>query len=167
VGIGLGPVRTVTRRAECRELRGPPRHRPGGGEELDVLRVGAGPAALDVGHAVLVEHPGDPDLVGERKDEPLALGPVSERRVVEDDRGADGAGVRLGHRAGPAMGSPSTGAPGTGEPRTGAPSRATIASAIPAVPTRSRPSSSRGMRSAVRTPSSRALLTADSIAAAA
>ena len=65
VRVVLRPVRAVAGRAERGQLRGLPGHRPGGLEELDVLRVRAGPAALDVGHAVLVEHPGDPQLVGE------------------------------------------------------------------------------------------------------
>ena len=57
----------------------------GGLEELDVLGVRARPAALDVGHAVLVEHPGDPELVGEAEGDVLALGAVAEGRVVEGD----------------------------------------------------------------------------------
>ena len=63
-----------------------PGHRAGRREELDVLRVGAGPAALDVGHAVLVEHPRDADLVGERERDVLALRAVAQGRVVQDDR---------------------------------------------------------------------------------
>ena len=64
-----------------------PGHRPGGREELDVLGVGARPAALDEGHAELVEHPRDAQLVGERQRDVLALGAVAQGRVVEDDRG--------------------------------------------------------------------------------
>ena len=62
------------------------RHRPGGREELDVLGVRARPAALDVRHAELVEHPRDAQLVGERQGDVLALRAVAEGRVVEDDR---------------------------------------------------------------------------------
>ena len=94
VRVGLGPVRPVAGRAEGGQLRPLPADRLRGREELDVLGVGAGPAALDVGHAVLVEHPGDAELVGERQDDVLALGAVAERRVVEDDgRGGRGSVV--------------------------------------------------------------------------
>ena len=55
-------------------------------EELDVLGVGARPAALDEREAVLVEHARDAQLVGERERDVLALGAVAEGRVVEDDR---------------------------------------------------------------------------------
>ena len=81
-----GPVGPVAGRAERGELGGLPAHRPGGREELDVLGVGARPAALDVGHPVLVEHARDAQLVGERQRDVLALGPVAQGRVVEDDR---------------------------------------------------------------------------------
>src|SRR5207245_6989690 len=82
------------------ELRRPPGHPAGGLEELDVLGVRARPAALDVGHAVLVEHPGDPELVGEAQGDVLALGPVAERRVVE----GDGSVGRCGrHRSDPVV----------------------------------------------------------------
>ena len=63
-----------------------PVDRLGGGEEVDVLGVGARPAALDVGEAELVEPARDLDLVGEREDEALALRAVAQRRVVEDHR---------------------------------------------------------------------------------
>jgi hypothetical protein len=54
-------------------------------EELDVLFVGAGPAALDVVHAEGVEALGDAQLVGERKMDAFALRAVAERGVVEGD----------------------------------------------------------------------------------
>src|SRR3989304_4362238 len=66
--------------------------RGGGCEEFDVLGVGARPAALDVGHAVLVEHACDADLVGQRQRDVLALGAVAKGRVVEDDRRICGRG---------------------------------------------------------------------------
>src|SRR5665811_2426001 len=77
-------------------IRDSPADRLRGGEEVHVLRVGAGPAALDVRHPVLVEHPGDPELVGEREDDVLALGPITEGRVVEDDRRGGGTRVAGG-----------------------------------------------------------------------
>ena len=95
VGVLRGRVGAMSRRAERRELGRLPAHRPGRGEELDVLGVGARPAALDVGHAVLVEHPRDAQLVGQRERDVLALGAVAQGRVVEDDRRgrhADGGG---------------------------------------------------------------------------
>ena len=75
--------------------------RAGGGlphppEELGVLGVGAGPAALDVVHAEPVEGAGDLHLVLHREREPLALGAVAEGGVVEPDRGA-GSGVGMRH----------------------------------------------------------------------
>ena len=85
-GSSPARVRAVAGRAERGELGRLPAHRPGGREELDVLGVGARPAALDVGHAVLVEHPRDAQLVGERQRDVLALRAVAQGRVVEDDR---------------------------------------------------------------------------------
>src|SRR5688500_1684863 len=76
----------------CRSEGGQPRvpegHGPGGGEELLVLRVRAGPAALDVREARLVQAPGDLQLVGQAQDEALALRAVAQGRVVEEDRSA-------------------------------------------------------------------------------
>ena len=96
VRVVVRPVGAMARGPERGELGGLPAHRPGGGEELDVLGVGARPAALDVGHPVLVEHPRDAQLVGERQRDVLALGPVAQGRVVEDDRG-----VARGHAGDP------------------------------------------------------------------
>ncbi len=93
----------VTGGAEGRQLGVRPGHLLGGREELDVLGVGAGPAALDEGHAVLVEHPRDTDLVREREGDVLALGPVAKRRVVEDDRPIEGRYVFGAHVALPVV----------------------------------------------------------------
>ena len=79
---------------EGRQLRVLPALLAGGREELDVLGVGARPAALDEREAVLVEHPRDAQLVGERERDVLALGAVAEGRVVEGDGGAVGGGHR-------------------------------------------------------------------------
>ena len=87
LGSSFARVGAMARRAERRELRGLPADGPGRGEELDVLGVRARPAALDVGHPELVEHARDPQLVGERERHVLALRPVAQGRVVEDDRG--------------------------------------------------------------------------------
>ena len=57
------------------------------GEQLGVLRVGAGPAALDDGHADAIEPARDAQLVGARQRDPLALGAVAQRRVVDQDVG--------------------------------------------------------------------------------
>ena len=86
VRVVAGLVGPVPGRPEGRQLRLLPAHRPGGREEVDVLRVGARPAALDERHPELVEHAGDAQLVREREGDVLALGPVAERGVVEDDR---------------------------------------------------------------------------------
>ncbi len=95
VRVVLGPVRAVARRAEGRQLRALPADVARSLEELDVLRVRAGPAALDVGHPELVEHPRDAQLVGERQRDVLALRAVAERGVVEDDGGVAHAGTSV------------------------------------------------------------------------
>jgi hypothetical protein len=86
VRIRLRGVVLMTRGAERRELRGLPALLAGRREELDVLGVRARPPALDEREAVLVEHPRDPQLVGQREGDVLALRAVAEGRVVEDDR---------------------------------------------------------------------------------
>jgi hypothetical protein len=67
------------------------------GEELDVLRVGAGPAALDVVDAEVVQLLGDAQLVLDRGRHALDLHAVAQRRVEDLDAGA-GAGA-LAHDA--------------------------------------------------------------------
>ena len=67
------------RRAELQLLLGP-------GEELDVLRVGAGPAALDEGDAEVVELLGHPQLVVDRERQPLLLAAVAQDGVEDVDR---------------------------------------------------------------------------------
>ena len=57
----------------------------GTGEELDVLRVGARPAALDVVHAERVELLGDAQLVLDRGRDALDLQAVAEGRVEDLD----------------------------------------------------------------------------------
>src|SRR6188472_1350887 len=54
-------------------------------EEFGVLRVGAGPAALDEGHPEAVEPLGDAQLVVAAERDPLALGSVAQGGVVELD----------------------------------------------------------------------------------
>ena len=85
-GIVAGLVRPMPGRPERRELRALPAHLAGRREEVDVLGVRARPAALDERHPELVEHPRDAQLVGERQRDVLALRPVAQGRVVEDDR---------------------------------------------------------------------------------
>ena len=74
-------------RAEGREL-GVPQvqlgRRPA--EELGVLGVRARPAALDVADPEPVELPRDRQLVGDREVEPLLLGAVAQRGVVDVER---------------------------------------------------------------------------------
>jgi hypothetical protein len=55
----------------------------GPSEELGVLGVGAGPAALDVIDAELVELAGDPELVLEGEGDALALRAVTQGGVVD------------------------------------------------------------------------------------
>ena len=89
----------------------------GAGEELRVARDGAGPAALDVGHAQLVQEAGDGELVGHREGEPLLLGAVAQRRVVEVEGVDHGGGRGIRHDGLTPVGSTSRGGPGSG--RTG------------------------------------------------
>jgi len=56
-------------------------------EELDILFVRAGPAALDVVHAEGVEALGDAEFVSERKMDAFTLRSVAQRGVVEGDVG--------------------------------------------------------------------------------
>src|SRR5438552_918225 len=139
----------MARRAEGRDLRVAPGDVLRLLEELDVLRVRARPAALDVGHAVVVKQARDPQLVRERKGDVLALGAVAQRGVVQDD------GLLARHRVAPAA--------------TLAPRRSTTAAVITVVPTTRIPAPSplAGTRSAVRRPSSFADRTAASTSSAA
>src|SRR5690606_40056765 len=69
------------------------------GEELRVLRHGTRPATLDEPDTELVEMPCDGELVGHRVRDPLTLGPVAQRGVVQVEVVAErGAGrFRAGH----------------------------------------------------------------------
>ena len=57
----------------------------GPGEELLVLGVGAGPSALDEGHAEVVELLGHPQLVVDGERQPLLLRAVAQRGVEDVD----------------------------------------------------------------------------------
>ncbi len=52
-------------------------------EELDVFRVAAGPAALDVVDAELIEPLGDAQLVEDGKRDAQTLAPIAQGRVVD------------------------------------------------------------------------------------
>ena len=78
--------------AERRDLRLGRRGRLHPAEELGVLGIGAGPAALDVVHAEPVERQGDLHLVVHREGESLALGAVPQCGIVEPDRRGAGYG---------------------------------------------------------------------------
>ena len=81
--LDAGPAR----RAEGDQRRGVERELLlGPGEELDVLGVGAGPAALDVGDAEMVELLGHAQLVVDRERQPLLLAAVAQDRVEDVDR---------------------------------------------------------------------------------
>ncbi len=164
VGVVLGSIGTVAGRAEGSQPGGLPALLAGGREEVDVLGVRARPATLDEGHPVLVEHPGDAQLVGQGQDDVLALGPIAQGRVVEDDRAVvaraagGGGSVGVGHdgRLHGAWRRRSVhevrAATVSGTARRIA-MRPTIASVISSVPTRRSPRAaepSAGSRSAVR-----------------
>ena len=93
VAVFLAPCARPSGAAEGRHLRARGRRLPHAAEELGVLGIGAGPAALDVVDAEAVEDAGDLHLVLQREGETLALGAVTEGGVVEPD----GRGVRYGH----------------------------------------------------------------------
>ena len=95
---GFTPARRVEPKAtsvavlSCQLLLGP-------GEELDVLGVGAGPAALNEGDAEVVELLGHPQLVVDREGEALLLAAVPENGVEDVDglgQVGDGEVVRVG-----------------------------------------------------------------------
>ena len=72
------------RRSERDERAGGQRQLVAGpGEELDVLRVGARPAAFDVAHTEQVELLGDPQLVLDARRDALDLQAVAQRRVED------------------------------------------------------------------------------------
>ena len=77
-GRRVDPNATIVEVVELQLGRGP-------GEELDVLRVGAGPAALDEVHAEEVELLGDAQLVVDRRRHALDLQAVAQRRVEDLD----------------------------------------------------------------------------------
>src|SRR5699024_12865034 len=56
-------------------------------EDLGVAGHHTGPAALDVGDPEIVQVAGDGELVGHREGEPLLLGAVAQRGVVEVECG--------------------------------------------------------------------------------
>src|SRR5204862_521362 len=70
--------------AERRDLRLAQRDARDAPEELRVLGIRAGPAALDVADPERVQPAGDPDLVLRREGEAFALRAVSQGRVVQD-----------------------------------------------------------------------------------
>jgi hypothetical protein len=76
-------------RTERRDRRGGPRDVAGAAEELDVLGVGARPAALDERDAERVELLRDAELVAALERDPLALRAVAQRGVVDRDRRGD------------------------------------------------------------------------------
>src|SRR3989449_7501812 len=81
----LFPYTTLFRsHAERRDLRLAQRDARDAPEELRVLGIRAGPAALDVADPERVQPAGDPDLVLRREGEAFALRAVSQGRVVQD-----------------------------------------------------------------------------------
>ena len=75
----------AARAAEGGELRAAEASRLGGVEKGGVLRVGPGPAALDVVHAERIEFFGDAQLVQHAKVDALALRAVAQGGVVEGE----------------------------------------------------------------------------------
>ena len=91
--VALGPAAGPPGRAEGRQGGvAQPQVGRGAGEELGVLGVGAGPAALDEADPQLVEVRRDGELVRHGEVEALLLRAVAQRRVVDVD---------VGHRCSP------------------------------------------------------------------
>ena len=69
-------------------------------EELRVLGQRARPAAFDEAHTQRVQQPGNGELVGHRVRNPLSLGAVAQRGVVEVELVTEGGagGTGAGHR---------------------------------------------------------------------
>ncbi len=67
----------------------------GAAEELGILGIRPGPAALDEAHAYVVEVAGYRELVADRQRQALLLGPVTQRRVID----VEGAWVIWKHNA--------------------------------------------------------------------
>ena len=87
LGPHLGPPRGAER-SQLRMLQSMAAH---GGKVLGVGWVGAGPAAFDDGDAEVVEQLGDAQLVGHREVDADALRAVTQCRVVDLQRGHEGA----------------------------------------------------------------------------
>ena len=86
VGVRIGVAAGAAGHAEGRELRVLERdvlHPP---EEPQIFWIGARPTALDVVDAERVQTGGEPDFVLHRERHTLALGAVSQRRVVDLDQ---------------------------------------------------------------------------------
>ena len=92
LGVQQGLHLGVLADGEARSPRGAEGHQLGTrqvqlgsrpGEELGVLRQCAGPSTLDEANSEIVEQPSDRQLVGHRVRDALALGTVTQRRVVD------------------------------------------------------------------------------------
>ncbi len=84
--VALGTPADASGRPEGHEPRGLEFQLVGrAGEELVVLGIRPGPAALDPGHTQSVELRGDPQLVVHGERDPLELGSIAEGRVVDLD----------------------------------------------------------------------------------
>ncbi len=88
VGVVLRGQRRPARAAERRDAGMPQLLAAHGPKVLDVLRVRAGPAALDQLDAELVEHVGDVQLVVHGETDALPLRSVAEGGVIELDHEA-------------------------------------------------------------------------------
>ena len=90
--------------AECRELGMLELQLAGFVEELDVTRVGTGPAALDISHPEALELLSNAQLVGDREMNPQTLRAVAEGGVIDFDfschSGGGGKKCKRGRRSG-------------------------------------------------------------------
>ena len=86
-GVRLRRAGRMVRAAEGGQLRIPEFHIPHGLEKFRFHRVGAGPAALNVVHAQIIQLPGDADLVRRAQVDVFTLRAVAQRGIIEKDFG--------------------------------------------------------------------------------
>ena len=85
VGVVFGSAFDAAGRTERGDERILPLHVAGALEEFNILRIRAGPAAFDEGHAEIIESLRDADFVVGRKREAFGLGAVTQGGVVDLD----------------------------------------------------------------------------------
>ena len=86
-GVRLRRTGRMVRAAEGGQLRIPELHVLHGLEKFRLHRVGAGPAALNVVHAQIIQLPGDADLVRRTQVDVFTLRSIAQRGIIEENFG--------------------------------------------------------------------------------